>query len=87
MYAAIEGVKREMEEGRVPLAPPAGDGPDSTIRWKDHTAYLALTASRFSQTLSQESLTSKLGVSFKVETWKFTKNLSLQWKQTFYLPV
>jgi len=22
VYAAIEGVKREMEEGRVPLAPP-----------------------------------------------------------------
>jgi len=45
------------------------------IRWKTHTADLALTniAWRFSQTLSQDSFTRKWWLSFKVETWKFTK--------------
>jgi len=43
-----------------------------------HTADLTLVASRFSQTLSQESFTIKLWLSFKVETWKFTKNKLLK---------
>jgi len=42
------------------------------IGWKKHTADLALTniASRFSQTLSQDSFTRKWWLSFKVETTK-----------------
>ena len=39
-----------------------------------YTADLALIASRLSQALLQESFTSIWWLSFKVETWKFTKN-------------
>jgi len=59
---------------------------------KKHTADLALTniASRSSQTLSQDSFPRKWWLSFKLETWKFTKKtlktLSIYGKQTFYLP-
>jgi len=49
-----------------------------SIGWKKHTADLALKASRFSQTLLKESFTSKWRLSFKVETWKSTKNKLLK---------
>jgi len=45
---------------------------------KKHSADLALTASRFSQALSQESFTSKCWLSSNVETWNFTKNKLLK---------
>jgi len=48
------------------------------IGWKKHTADLALITSRFSQTLLQESFTSDRWLSFKVETWRFTKNKLLK---------
>jgi len=48
------------------------------IVWKKHTANLALTASRFPQTLLQESFRRKWWLSFKVEIWKYTKNKLLK---------
>jgi len=45
---------------------------------KKHTADLALIASRYLQTLSQENFTSKWWLSFKLETWKYAKNKLLK---------
>jgi len=48
------------------------------INCKQHTADLALIASRFSQALLQESFTSKWWLSSKVKAWGFTKNKLLK---------
>jgi len=51
---------------------------NSNIGWKKHSGDVALIASRFSQSISQESFISKWWFSSKVEAWNFFQKLTFK---------